>query len=72
MPGSGLRALDVNTGKELWSEPLPKFSEATPMSYVSPKSKVQYVLVTSPAVNVDQSGETSLEGGKVMAYALSD
>ena len=72
VPGSGLRALDVNTGKELWSEPLPKFSEATPMSYVSPKSKKQYVLVTFPAVNVDQSGETSLEGGKVMAYALSD
>ena len=72
MPGSGLRALDVNTGKEIWSESLPKSSEATPMSYVSPKSKKQYVLVTSPAVNVEEPSETSVEGGKVMAYALSD
>ena len=72
VPGSGLRALDVNTGKEIWSESLPKSSEATPMSYVSPKSKKQYVLVTSPAVNVEEPSETSVEGGKVMAYALSD
>ena len=72
VPGSGLRALDVNTGKEIWSESLPKSSEATPMSYVSPKSKRQYVLVTSPAVNVEEPSETPVEGGKVMAYALSD
>tara|TARA_B100000003_G_scaffold25295_1_gene20188 strand:- start:32 stop:673 length:642 start_codon:yes stop_codon:yes gene_type:complete len=72
VPGSGLRALDVNTGKEIWSESLPKSSEATPMSYVSPKSKRQYVLVTSPAVNVEEPSETVVEGGKVMAYALSD
>ena len=42
------------------------------MSYVSPKSKKQYVLVTSPAVHVEDPSEPSVQGGKVMAYALSD
>ena len=70
--GSGLRALDVNTGKEIWSESLPRFSEATPMSYVSPQTKKQYVLVTSPAVNAQESDQAAVEGGRVRAYALSD
>ena len=70
--GSGFRAVDVNTGKEIWSESLPRSSEATPMSYVSPQTKKQYVLVTSPAVDVEAPGEGPVQGGRVMAYALSD
>ena len=43
-----LRAIDVNTGEELWKDSLDSASEATPMSYVSPKTGKQYVLVTIP------------------------
>ena len=81
---SGFRAVDVNTGEELWSEPLSAASEATPMSYVSPSSGKQFVVVTSPAPNpVDlfeaaNDGEKSeqekkpVQGGRVIAYGLPD
>ncbi len=81
---SGFRAVDVNTGEELWSEPLSAASEGTPMSYVSPSSGKQFVVVTSPAPNpVDlfeaaSEGEKSeqekkpVQGGRVIAYGLPD
>ncbi|MEM8768572.1 MAG: PQQ-binding-like beta-propeller repeat protein [Pseudomonadota bacterium] len=76
-----LRALDVLTGEVIWQTPLPGSSGATPMSYLSPKSGKQYVLVTVPgsgprreaddpegAVLEPEPGTT----GQVIAFAISD
>lgn len=46
-----LRALDVKTGKELWSDSLPNSGQATPMSYVSPRSGRQFVVMTVPSAD---------------------
>ena len=43
-----MRALDIETGEELWSDVLPNNAQATPMSYVSPPSRRQYVVITVP------------------------
>ena len=80
-----LRAIDVNTGEELWKDSLASASEATPMSYVSPKTGKQYVLVTIPGQrgpNREASHEVgddvaddvapTIQGGKVIAYALRE
>ena len=80
-----LRAIDVNTGEELWKDSLTSASEATPMSYVSPKTGKQYVLVTVPGqrgpsreasheVGDDAASEIAptIQGGKVIAYALRE
>jgi glucose dehydrogenase len=77
------RAIDVKTGELLWKDSLDKASEATPMSYVSPKTGKQYVLVTIPGQrgpNLEESHESDGEvakpvvvnGGKVIAYALPE
>lgn len=79
---STMRAININTGKEMWTDPLPGSSTATPMSYTSPATGKQYVLVTVPEggglslqaeasenVLVD-NGNT--EGGYVIAYSLPD
>jgi membrane-bound PQQ-dependent dehydrogenase (glucose/quinate/shikimate family) len=77
------RAIDVKTGEELWKDSLDKASEATPMSYVSPKTGKQYVLVTIPGQrgpNLEESHESDgevakpviVKGGKVIAYALPE
>lgn len=75
-----LRAIDVETGDTVWQDGLVRSSDATPMSYVSPATGRQYVLVTVPGerlaigishasdlLNADTSG---LSGGRVIAYAL--
>ncbi len=80
---STMRAIDVNTGVEVWTDPLPSSSSATPMSYVSPTTGKQYVIVTvadgggglsleaeaSQNVAADNS---DVEGGYVIAYSLPD
>ena len=43
-----MRALDIETGEELWSDVLPNNAQATPMSYVSPTTQRQYVVITVP------------------------
>lgn len=43
-----LRAIDVMTGEVVWQDKLPGPSEATPMTYVSPNTGRQYVIVTVP------------------------
>lgn len=78
---SSVRAIDVMNGEELWKAPLPASSEATPMSYVSPNSGKQYVLVTVPdgggilqletQVNEGEA-EPEVDGGWVIAYALPE
>lgn len=78
---STLRAIDVLTGRELWSDRLSSPSGATPMSYVSPTTGRQYVLVTVPGdaaiplaggheagASADAAGDPG--GGHVIAYGL--
>jgi quinate dehydrogenase (quinone) len=72
------RAFDVATGKELWRDYLPASSQATPMTYISPKTKRQIVVVTVPndqrifgrraAGQPVKGGDEA--GGHVIAYAL--
>jgi quinate dehydrogenase (quinone) len=60
-----LRAYDNATGRELWKAPLPAPSSATPMTYVSPKTGKQYVVVTAGG-----APQTMDRGDYVMAFAL--
>jgi len=80
---STMRAIDVNTGKEVWTDSLPSSSTATPMSYVSPTTGKQYVLVTvadgGGGLSLDAEASQSaavdngeVEGGYVIAYSLPD
>ena len=78
-----MRAIDLFSGEELFADPLHAPSSATPMSYVSPQTGKQYVLLTVPgaasvSVGVDHSdGDQASDpvnngGGYVIAYALPD
>lgn len=62
-----LRAYDTATGKVVWRSPLPVGSGATPMSYVSPKTGKQYVVV-----NAGGSRNMPGRGDYVIAYSLPD
>jgi quinate dehydrogenase (quinone) len=70
------RAFDLKTGKELWKDKLPGASQATPMTYVAPKSKRQIVVIAVPAAQRfgmdDGKAAAPLdpEGGHLIAYAL--
>jgi quinate dehydrogenase (quinone) len=72
------RAIDLYTGKELWSDYLPGQAQATPMSYLGPKSKKQFLVITAPSSdNIDlEHGAARAEvqnkdaGGYVIAYSL--
>lgn len=61
-----LRAVDLNTGKTLWKARLPAPGHATPMTYISPKSGRQFVIVAA--------GGHGAMGGKlgdhIIAYSL--
>ncbi len=72
------RAFDLKTGDELWREYLPAPAQATPMSYLSPQTKRQIVVITVPgagrfgmAESEDKTPPDPL-GGHIIAYALSD
>jgi membrane-bound PQQ-dependent dehydrogenase (glucose/quinate/shikimate family) len=78
---STFRAVDVFTGEEVWTDSLPGSSTATPMSYVSPATGKQYVIVTVADGGGGLSLETAVDdgtddeevpGGYVMAYTLPD
>jgi len=78
---SKVRAIDVLNGRELWTSELPNASTATPMSYVSPSSGKQYVIVTVPEgggilqleTQINEGREAVGEGGGwVYAYALPE
>lgn len=60
-----LRAMDIETGKELWKGRLPVGAQATPMTYVSPKSKRQFVVISAGG-----SRSSPDRGDYVIAYAL--
>jgi quinate dehydrogenase (quinone) len=60
-----LRAYDSETGKLLWKARLPVGAGGTPMSYVSPKTGRQYVLLTAGGARLVPG-----KGDYVMAFAL--
>ena len=60
-----LRAYDGENGKEVWSYPLPVGSSATPMSYISPATGRQYIVVS-----IGGSAHSPNVGDYVMAFAL--
>lgn len=57
------RAIDIQTGKILWSTEIPATSKSTPITYSV--DETQYVVIAAP----DQSKDG--KGGWVIAYALS-
>ena len=61
-----LRALDIRTGKTLWSARLPAGGQASPMSYWSQKSRRQFVLIAAGG-NIPLQSKT---GDSLIAYAL--
>ena len=60
-----LRAFNSSNGQELWKSRLPVGSQGTPMSYISPKTGKQYVVISAGAAR--QSPD---HGDYVIAYAL--
>jgi len=60
-----LRAYDAQTGAELWKHKLPVGASATPMTYVSPKTGRQYVVVS-----VGGAAYSRQVGDYVIAFAL--
>lgn len=63
-----LRGFDVRTGKELWKARLPAGGQALPMSYVSPRTGRQYVVI---AAGGHQFMDTRI-GDAVLAYRLGE
>jgi membrane-bound PQQ-dependent dehydrogenase (glucose/quinate/shikimate family) len=70
------RAFDVKTGDELWREYLPAPAHATPISYLSPQTKRQIVVITVPGSGrfgmAESKGASPPDplGGHIIAYAL--
>ncbi|QDC02170.1 membrane-bound PQQ-dependent dehydrogenase, glucose/quinate/shikimate family [Mesorhizobium sp. 8] len=62
-----LRAYDAADGRELWKYPLPVGSSATPMTYVSPATGKQYVLIS-----VGGAPYSADKGDYVMAFTLKE
>lgn len=62
-----LRAYDAATGAELWKYPLPVGASATPMTYVSPATGKQYVLIS-----VGGAAYSEDIGDYVLAFALKE
>ncbi|QNH75275.1 glucose/quinate/shikimate family membrane-bound PQQ-dependent dehydrogenase [Pseudomonas protegens] len=60
-----LRAFDTGNGNEVWKARLPVGSQSGPMTYVSPKTGRQYILLTAGGAR--QSPD---RGDYVIAYAL--
>ena len=61
-----LRAFDIDNGKELWKTRLPAGGQATPISYVSQGTGIQYIVITA-------GGHVPMmtkPGDYVLAYAL--
>ncbi|MDF3835521.1 membrane-bound PQQ-dependent dehydrogenase, glucose/quinate/shikimate family [Cupriavidus basilensis] len=59
------RALDVRSGRELWRRRLPVGAETTPMTYVSPRSGRQFVVISAGG-----NSSTTQKGDYVLAFAL--
>ena len=74
-----IRALDLFSGKELWSDDIPYTAQATPMTYQSPSGK-QTLIATVPVYNSTRGvGMRTLPveeedplGGYIIAYRLAE
>lgn len=62
-----IRALDVRTGRELWQARLPGGANASPMTYVSPRSGRQFVVI---AAGGNKALKTKL-ANRIVAFALA-
>jgi len=62
-----LRAFDSATGKEIWKARMPVGSQGTPITYKSPKTGKQYIVISAGGAR--QSPD---RGDYVIAYALPD
>lgn len=60
-----LRAYDQASGRELWKGAIPVGSQATPMTYVSPKTGRQYVVISAGG-----SRQSTKRGDYLIAFAL--
>jgi len=54
-----LRAYDIRTGDIVWSDVLPNSAQATPMSYMSPQTLQQYVVITVPATEAPEEAHVA-------------
>ena len=61
-----LRAMDVETGEELWKGKLPVGAQATPMTFVSEENGRQYVVVSTGGAR----GVAGARGDYIEAFAL--
>lgn len=74
-----VRAIEVATGKELWSHPLPWSAHSTPMVYEAPQSGLQTLIVSVPVYNTNSAVASRLTppenedplGAHIMAFRLS-
>jgi quinoprotein glucose dehydrogenase len=64
-----LRAIDSETGKELWSAELPFSAHATPMTYRLIKGGKQYLVVSAGGSKATGEANT---GNSMVAFALPD
>ncbi|MGC4007839.1 MAG: glucose/quinate/shikimate family membrane-bound PQQ-dependent dehydrogenase [Pseudomonas sp.] len=62
-----LRAYDSSNGQEIWKARLPVGSQGGPMTYVSPKTGKQFIVITAGGAR-----QSTDRGDYVMAYALPD
>lgn len=62
-----LRAFNTANGEEAWKARLPVGSQGGPMTYVSPKTGKQYVVITAGGAR-----QSTDRGDYVIAYALPD
>jgi quinate dehydrogenase (quinone) len=60
-----IRAYDAQTGKEVWKYALPVGASATPMSYISPKTGRQYIVLS-----VGGAAHSEDRADDVIAFAL--
>ena len=61
-----LRAFDLKSGKEMWKGRLPAGGQAMPMSYISPRSGKQYVVIAAGG----HAFMKTTVGDYVVAYSL--
>jgi len=63
-----IRAIDIETGKILWKARLPRAGIATPMTYISPESGRQFVVVSAGGSGLAQAKL----GDYLVAFALPE
>lgn len=62
-----LRAIDSSTGREIWKSRMPIGAGATPMTFISPRSKRQFVIVSASG-----SRNSPVKSDLIIAYALPE